>query len=200
MKLLQVDSSVRGSSISLKLTAQFVATWAKNHPGSEVIERNLAVTELPLVTDEFVGAMYTDPAKLTPAQKEALAVSDALVAEVQSADVIVIGAPMYNFSISSSLKAWIDLVVRVGKTVIYGAQGPKGQLVGKKVFVLTSRGGAYGPETHYAKFDFQEPYLRHILGFIGITDVTFIHAENQLRESAAASFAAAIEAIDKAAA
>ena len=200
MKLLQVDSSVRGSSISRKLTAQFVATWAKNHPGSEVTERNLAVTELPLVTDEFVGAMYTDPAKLTPAQKDALAVSDALVAEVQSADVIVIGAPMYNFSISSSLKAWIDLVVRVGKTVIYGAEGPKGQLVGKKVFVLTSRGGAYGPDTHYAKFDFQEPYLRHILGFIGLTDVTFIHAENQLREGAGASFAAAIEAIDKVAA
>ncbi len=200
MKLLKIDSSARGSSISRKLTAQFIETWAKHHPGSEVIERDLAVTELPLITDELVAATRTEPSQLTPAQRQIVAISDTLVQELESADVIVIGAPMYNFSISWTLKAWIDQVVRVGRTVIYGAQGPKGQLVGKKVFVLTSRGGAYGPETHYVKFDFQEPYLRHILGFMGLTDVTFIHAENQLRENAGTSFAVAIKEIEKLAA
>jgi FMN-dependent NADH-azoreductase len=200
MKLLKVDSSVRGNSVSRKMTAQFVETWVKSHRGSDVKERDLAAITLPLITDEWIDASRKDPSQLTPAQRQTLAVSDALVDELLNADVIVIGAPMYNFSISSTLKAWIDQVVRVGKTVVYGAQGPKGQLVGKKVFVLTSRGGAYGPETHYAKFDFQEPYLRHILGFIGLTDVTFIHAENQLRDTAGTSFTAALGEIDKLAA
>jgi FMN-dependent NADH-azoreductase len=200
MKLLKIDSSVRGNSVSRKMTAQFVETWAKRHPGSEVKERDLAATPLPLVTDEWVDASRKDPSRLTPAQRQTLATSDTLVAELENADVIVIGTPMYNFSISSSLKAWIDQVVRVGRTVAYGPQGPKGLLVNKKVFVLTSRGGAYGAGTHYEKFDFQEPYLRHILGFIGLTDVTFIHAENQLRETAGSSLAAAIGEIDKLAA
>jgi FMN-dependent NADH-azoreductase len=200
MKLLKIDSSVRGNSVSRKMTAQFVETWAKRHPGSEVKERDLAATPLPLVTDEWVDASRKDPSQLTPAQRQTLATSDTLVAELENADVIVIGTPMYNFSISSSLKAWIDQVVRVGRTVAYGPQGPKGLLVNKKVFVLTSRGGAYGAGTHYEKFDFQEPYLRHILGFIGLTDVTFIHAENQLRETAGSSLAAAIGEIDKLAA
>ena len=200
MKLLKIDSSVRGNSVSRKMTAQFVETWAKRHPGSEVKERDLAATPLPLVTDEWVDASRKDPSQLTPAQRQTLATSDTLVAELENADVIVIGTPMYNFSISSSLKAWIDQVVRVGRTVAYGPQGPKGLLVNKKVFVLTSRGGAYGAGTHYEKFDFQEPYLRHILGFIGLTDVTFIHAENQLRETADSSLAAAIGEIDKLAA
>ena len=191
MKLLKIDSSARGNSISRKLTA---------HPGSEVMERDLAVTALPLVTDEWVAATRTDPSQLTLAERQTLAISDMLIDELVGADVIVIGAPMYNFSISSTLKAWIDQVVRLGRTVTYGANGPKGLLAGKKVFVLTSRGGAYGRGTHYEKLDFQEPYLRHILGFIGLTDVTFIHAENQLRESAGPCLAAAIEEIDKLAA
>jgi len=200
MKLLKIDSSARGNSISRKLTAEYAEMWVKHNPGGKVIERDLAATALPLVTDEWVDASRKDPSQLTAAQRQTLAVSDVLVDELVSADVIVIGAPMYNFSISSTLKAWIDQVVRLGRTVSYGAEGPKGLLVGKKVFVLTSRGGAYGHGTHSEKFDFQEPYLRHILGFIGLTDVTFIHAENQLRESAGSSFAAAIGEIDKRAA
>ncbi len=200
MKLLKIDSSARGQSISRKLTAEFARIWTQHNPSGEVMERDLATTALPLVTDEWVAATRTSLAELTAAKRQSLASSDVLVEELEKADVIVIGAPMYNFSISSSLKAWIDQVVRVGRTVAYGAQGPKGQLAGKKVFVLTSRGGAYGPDTHYARIDFQEPYLRHILGFIGLTDVTFIHAENQLRESAGTSFTAAVEAIGKIAA
>jgi FMN-dependent NADH-azoreductase len=108
---------------------------------------------------------------------------------------VVIGAPMYNFSIPASLKAWIDQIVRIGKTFGYGPNGPRGLLGEKKVVVITARGGAYEKGTAAEAFDFQEPYLRHILGFMGLTDVTFIHAENQAREEAGASLAAAVELI-----
>ena len=198
MKLLRIDSSARRNSISRKLTAKYVDNWRKRHPGGEVVERDLSAKVPPLITDEWVEATRSDPSHLTAAQREAIALSDALTDEVLNADAIVIGAPMYNFSISPALKAWIDQIVRIGKTLTYGADGPKGLVVGKKVFVLTSRGGAYGRGTHYEKFDFQEPYLRHILSFIGVTDVTFIHAENQLRESAGPSLAAATKQIAKA--
>ena len=102
---------------------------------------------------------------------------------------------MYNFTIPSLLKGWIDQVVRLGKTVGYGPNGPQGLLGRKKVVVITSRGSAYEKGTAREAFDFQEPYLRHILGFIGLTDVTFIHAENQAREEAAVFFAAAAERV-----
>ena len=102
---------------------------------------------------------------------------------------------MYNFAIPSLLKAWIDQVVRVGKTVTYGSHGPEGLLGNKKVVVITARGGAYEKDTPRVKFDFQEPYLRHIFGFVGLTDVTFIHAENQLRDGAGPSLEAAAERI-----
>lgn len=200
MKLLRIDSSARNLSVSRKLTAQFTETWKKENPGGVVVERDLSETPLPLIGDEWVGAAYADPSTRTPAQRQALALSDTLIAEVAAADTIVIGVPMYNFTISSSLKAWLDQVVRIGVTFAYGPSGPKGLLTGKKVFVLTARGGAYQPGTPTEKFDFQEPYLRHILGFIGLTDVTFIHAENQSRESAGASLTAASEKVQHVAA
>jgi FMN-dependent NADH-azoreductase len=179
MKLLRVDSSARRNSVSRQLTEKFVETWKKQNPTGQVIERDLATTHLPLITDEWALAAHSDPAKLTPAQQETLAVSDALVEELLAADTIVIGAPMYNLTVSAPLKAWIDQVVRVGRTVLYSAAGSQGVLKGKKVVVLTSRGGSFRPGTPTAQYDHQEPYLRHILGFIGLTDVTFIHAENQ---------------------
>ena len=122
-----------------------------------------------------------------------------LIEELHSADVIVIGDPMHNFTISARLKAWLDQVVRFGKTFSFGESGPKGLLSGKKVYVFTSHGGAYEPGTPTARFDFQEPYLRHILAFIGLTDVTFIHAENQSKpELAPAARAAAMQKIEDA--
>ncbi len=181
MKLLRVDSSARRNSVSRQLTQRFVESWKKENPAGEVIERDLASTHLPLITDEWALAAHSDPAKRTPAQQETLAASDALVEELLAADTIVIGAPMYNFTVSALLKAWIDQIVRVGRTVLFGARGPQGLLKGKKVVVLTSRGGSFRPGSPTAQFDHQEPYLRHILGFIGLTDVTFIHAENQKR-------------------
>ena len=179
MKLLRIDSSARASSISRRLTSNFVAEWSKANPDGEVIERNLASTSLPLITDEWVQGVYADSSQLTGAHRKALEASDVLIEELLAADTIVMGAPMYNFTISAALKGWIDQVVRVGKTIAFGPSGRTGLLKGKRVVVITSRGGAYTPETPAAKADFQEPYLRQILGFIGLTDVTFVHAENQ---------------------
>jgi FMN-dependent NADH-azoreductase len=194
MKLLQIDSSARTSSVTRRLTTRFTEKWRKNHPDGEVIQRDLSATALPLITDDWSATRLED-SKLTPAQRSYLSTSDALIEELAAADTVVIGAPMYNFSIPSSLKAWIDHVVRIGKTVGYGPNGPQGLLTRKKVVVITSRGGAYEKGTAREAFDFQDPYLRHILAFIGLTDVTFIHAENQAREEAAAFFADAAERV-----
>jgi len=179
MKLLRIDSSARRNSVSRQLTQRFVETWKQQNPGGELIERDLATTHLPQITDEWMLAAHSDLANLTPAQRETLSVSDALVDELLAADTIVMGAPMYNLTVSAPLKAWIDQIVRAGRTVLWGPSGTEGVLKGKKVFVLTSRGGSFRPGTPTAQYDHQEPYLRHILGFIGLTDVTFIHAENQ---------------------
>jgi FMN-dependent NADH-azoreductase len=190
MKLLQIDSSARTSSVTRRLTAKFAEEWRKNHPDGEVIQRDLSTTTFPQITDDW-NATHLEDSKLTPAQRSYLSTSDELIEELEAAETVVIGAPMYNFSIPSSLKAWIDQIVRLGKTIGYGPNGPQGLLTKKKVVVITSRGGDYEKGTPRQAFDFQEPYLRHILGFIGLTDVTFIHAEKQAREEAAVFFAEA---------
>jgi FMN-dependent NADH-azoreductase len=196
MKLLQIDSSARGSSVTRRLTAKFADDWRKNHLDGEVIQRDLSVTAFPLITDDWSATQIED-SKLTPAQRSYLSISDELIEELKAADTIVIGSPMYNFSIPSSLKAWIDQVVRIGKTRGYGPNGGQGLLERKKVVVISSRGGADEKGTAMEAFDFQEPYLRHILGFIGFTDVTFIHAENQARGAAAVSVAGVEERIGR---
>jgi FMN-dependent NADH-azoreductase len=199
MKLLQIDSSARAGSVTRRLTSKFAEQWRANHSAGEVIQRDLSTTTLPVITDDW-SATQIEPSKLSSAQRNYLSTSDRLIEEMQVADTIVIGAPMYNFAIPSLLKAWIDQVVRVGKTVAYGPSGRQGLLENKRVFVITARGGAYEKGTPSEKFDFQEPYLRHIFGFIGLTDVTFIHTENQLREGAGSSLAAVLEQIEQAAA
>lgn len=199
MNLLHIDSSARATSESRKLTARFVQEWKAENPTGSVTERDLATTALPHITDDWL-ATYANPTKLTPEQRQYLSVSDELIEELRAADIVVIGAPMYNFSISWELKAWIDQVVRFGKTITYDATGPKGLLTGKKAVVITARGGSYTAGTPRAAVDFQEPYLRLILKSLGFTDVTFIHAENLKREQAETSRAAAIVAIQKLAA
>jgi len=199
MKLLQIDSSARAGSVTRRLTAKFAEEWKSNHPTGELIHRDLSTTRLPLITDDW-SAARVDPSALSPSQRNYLATSDALIEEVLAADIIVIGAPMYNFAIPSLLKAWIDQIVRVGKTFSYGSNGPQGLLGNRKVVVITARGGAYEKGTPNESFDFQEPYLRHIFGFVGLTDVAFIHAENQLRDAAVPSLAAATEQIARVAA
>jgi FMN-dependent NADH-azoreductase len=153
---------------------------------------------LPHITDDW-SATFGDPSKISPAQREYLSTSDTLIEELLEADTVLIGTPMHNFTISWELKAWIDQVVRLGKTVAYGANGPQGLLTDKKVVIVTSRGGSYGPGTPRFDSDFQEPYLRRILAFIGLTDVTFIHAESQYRrEQAEPARIAALERIEQA--
>jgi FMN-dependent NADH-azoreductase len=194
MKLLHIDSSARASSESRKLTAHFVRDWKAENPTGTVTVRDLATTPLPHITDHW-SATYADPSQLTPDQLQYLALSDELIAELNAADTVVIGAPMYNHMISWELKAWIDQIVRVGKTFVFDASGPKGLLAGKKAVVITARGGSYPAGSHRAAVDFQGPYLRHILNTVGFSDVTFIHAENLMGAEADASRADAAAAI-----
>jgi FMN-dependent NADH-azoreductase len=175
--LLKLDSSPMGQgSISRKLTAKFAETWLKSHPGGKVIERDLTTLNLPVLDASWVGAAHTPETSRTAAQANALATSDSLIRDLQYADEYVFGVPMHNFSIPSTLKLWIDQVVRAGKTFSYGANGPKGLLTGKKATLLLASGGEYGKGSAMASFDFVTPYLEKVLAFIGITDVTIITA------------------------
>lgn len=196
MKLLRIDSSGRRNSISRRLTEAFVMAWQAENPSGQVITRDPALLQAAPIGDEWVTAAMREPAQRTPVEREALALSDELIGELVEADLVTIGAPMYNFSIAPALKTWIDQIVRPGRTVAYSPEGSKGLLKGKKVVVLTARGGAYSQGNPRAAFDFQEPYLRAIFGFIGLTEVTFIHAENQQRrDEAERTRLAAIEKI-----
>jgi FMN-dependent NADH-azoreductase len=163
-------------SISRKLTAAFAKAWLKAHPGGTVISRDLTALHIPIVDGSWVGAAYTPEDARTPQQKDALATSDILIAELQQADEYVIGIPMHNFSIPSTLKLWIDQVVRLGKTVAYTAAGREGLLKGKKATLLMASGGVYDQGGGAESLNFVTPYLRTIFGFIGITDVNFIAA------------------------
>jgi len=199
VKLLQIDASPRQDSVSRLLTSHFAENWKQQVPSGQVVHRDLANSPLGLITDDWIAGAFSNPAQHSAAHRSALQYSDKLIEELHSADVIVIGDPMHNFTISARLKAWLDQVVRYGKTFSFGESGAKGLLTGKKVYVFTSRGGAYEPGTPTAQFDFQEPYLRHVLAFIGLTDVTFIHAENQSKpELAPAAKAAAMQKIEDA--
>ena len=175
--LLKLDSSPMGDrSTSRKLTTKFAESWLKTHPGGKVIERDLATLNLPVVDAFWVGAVYTPESSRTPDQIKALAASDSLINNLKQADEYVFGVPMHNFSIPSTLKLWIDQIVRAGKTFSYGETGPKGLLTGKKATLLLASGGEYGKGSAMASFDFVTPYLQTVLGFIGITDVTIIAA------------------------
>ena len=175
--LVKLDSSPMGQgSISRKLTAKFAETWLTSHPGGKVIERDLTTLNLPVVDASWVGAAHTPEATRTAAQRQALAASDSLINDLEQADEYVFGVPMHNFSIPSTLKLWIDQIVRAGKTFSYGETGPKGLLTGRKATLLLASGGEYGKGTAMASFDFVTPYLRAVLGFLGITDVTIIAA------------------------
>jgi len=139
MILLRIDSSARADSVTRRLMAKFAEEWKTNHPTGEFAYRDLSTTTLPLITDDW-GATQIDSSKLSPSQRSYLSTLDALIAEVLAADIIVIGALMYNFAIPSLLKSWIAQVVRIGKTVAYVAPGPQGLLGNKKVVVITACG------------------------------------------------------------
>ena len=175
--LLRLDASPRGNtSISRQLSAAAVAAWKEKNPDGKVIERDLTKTDLTFIDLDWIMGSFTEPTQQTESHKAALALSDMLIAEVLEADEIVIGTPMYNFAVPASIKAWIDHVVRSGKTFVYGPNGPTGLATGRKVVVMVASAGVYQAGTAWEAYNYEIPYLRHILGFIGITDVTFVQA------------------------
>jgi FMN-dependent NADH-azoreductase len=175
--LLHLDSSpLYDRSVSRQLSAAFVDQWKSLHPGAAVIDRDLNATSLPPISAEWVGAAYTPEAARTPQQKNLLALSDTLLAELDQAGEYVIGVPMHNFGVPSVLKLWIDQISRVGKTFSYEGGTPKGLLVGKKATFIIATGGIYDPQTRMASFNFVEPYLSSVFGFLGVTDATFLTA------------------------
>jgi len=175
--LLHVDSSpLYGRSVSRELTAAFVTQWKASHRDGAVIDRDLNASAISPVTKEWVGAVYTPEEAQTPDQKKLLALSDSLIAELEQADEYVIGVPMHNFGVPSVLKLWIDQIARVGKTFSYADGKPKGLIIGKKATFIIATGGIYDAQTQMASFNFVEPYLRSLFGFLGLTEVTFLTA------------------------
>lgn len=177
MRLLHIDSSILGDgSVSRLLSAELVKVEQRRHPGLDVTYRDLASEPLQHLSGAHLAAAKGGE----PAPGLDIEVSTAALEEFLAADIVVIGAPMYNFAIPSQLKAWIDRIVMAGKTFRYSESGVEGLAGGKKVLVASSRGGAYA-NTPLAFLDHQESYLQAILGFIGIADITFVRAENLAR-------------------
>ncbi len=176
--ILVVNSSPNpDGSISRALTEQFTDAWLAASPETNIAHRDVGLNPIPHVDQDMIGAYYTPPEQRSDEQNEVLELSDTIVDEAEAADIIVIGSPMHNFGVSSGLKAWIDHLARVGRTFNYTENGPVGALGGRKVFVMTARGGRYQGDSPAAHMDMQEPFLRTVLGFLGLDDVTFVHAE-----------------------
>jgi len=196
-RLLVLDSAATGDqSVSRKLTDALVEKFAARDGAAEIVRRDIGADPIPHLHAGTVAAIRTGEAD-SEAAREALALSDALIAELAAADILVIGAPMYNFGIPSTLKAWFDHVLRARVTFRYTEAGPEGLMKGKRAIVVESRAGFYsdGP---LAALDNQEPHLRTMLGFMGIEDVTFVRAEKLAfgPEAAAASLADANEQLE----
>lgn len=191
MNILQLNSSIHGDQAESTRLADELAAGLSD--GAAVVRRNLALQPLPHLDAERFGAFTTPAAQRTPAQHAAVAESDALVAELRHADVLVLGLPMYNFGVPSQLKAWFDQVARAGVTFRYTDKGPVGLLTGKKAYVIATRGGVYAGTAR----DTQSAYVRDFLAFLGLTDVEFIYAEGTAmgpapREAALAGARAAV--------
>jgi len=193
--ILKIDTSGRRSgSVTRELTDALVTTFLDVSPDARVLTRDVS-TGLPVIDEDWIGANFTDPAERSPGQRLKLALSDTLVNELKSADTIVIGVPVYNFSLPASLKIWIDLVARARETFRYTETGPVGLLENKKAYLVIASGGVkVGSDA-----DFATGYLRHVLGFLGISDVTVIAADQLMsndgaREGALAAIGAVAQA------
>ena len=190
MNIMQINASARREGAnSTRLANAIVERLQSTHPAAKLSLRDLAVTPQPVLDEAALGALFTPADQRTPEQAARVALDDALIAEVQAADVIVLGVPTYNFGVPVQLKNWIDAIARNGVTFRYTANGPEGQLKGKTVYVALARGGRYrGTEA-----DTQVPFLKTVLGFLGMSDVRFIYAEglNMGPEAAEQGFAEA---------
>lgn len=176
-KILHIISSPQGeASVSKKLGNAIIEKITARYPGSIVKERNLVTHPFPHLDQLQIGAWFTPAEKHLPEQANAIKISEEAIAELQDADIYVIGAPFYNFAIPSTLKAYLDHVARPGITFRYTEKGPEGFLKNKKVYIATSSSGVYS-EGSMQSFDFVSPYLKFILGFLGVTDISFVRAE-----------------------
>jgi len=193
--LLNIHASLAGDTASSsRLADKFAANWLEKNPQGRVVTRDLAADPVPHLTAERFQSFLTPADARTPQQQSVAAYSDALIDEVRNADVVVFAIPMYNFSVPSTVRAYFDHIARAGVTFKYTATGPEGLLKGKKAYVFITRGGVYP-----AAADTQTPYLRQFLGFLGMTDVEFIHAEGMGlgEESREKSLASAHDSIEK---
>lgn len=172
--LLQINTSIfSNGGESSRLADKFVAQWRQSNPDGRVVTRDFAADPIPHITAERFLSFLAKPGERTPAQREVIDFSDALIAELEAADVIVLGLPMYNFGVPSTLKAYFDHIARAGKTFRYTEKGPQGLLTGKKAIVLATRGGVHAGMPH----DTETSYVRDFLRFLGIDDVEFVYAE-----------------------
>lgn len=174
--LLHLDSSPLESSITRELTREFVKTWKAAHPDGTVIDRDLAIQQPKPIDATWVHSVHTPEEARTPEQRAALATSDELIAELERADEYVFGVAMHNFSVPSVLKLWIDQIARNGRTFSYDESGVQGLLNGKKATIMIASGGVYAVGTPMGAMNFVEPYLKALLGFLGVTDVKFVTA------------------------
>ena len=194
MKILQINSSARSAGAnSTRLADSITARLKAANPAAVVELRDLAANPHPVLDEAALGALFTPAEQRTSEQAARVALDDALIAQLQSADAIVLGVPMYNFGVPVQLKTWIDAIAKAGITFRYTENGPEGLIKGKKVYVALARGGLYRD----TPADSQVPYLKGVLGFLGMTDVEFIYAEGLAMgpESADKAFAAAEAAI-----
>jgi FMN-dependent NADH-azoreductase len=174
MNILQINASARRDGAnSTRVANQVTARLQAANPGATLTLRDLAVTPHPLLDEAALGALFTPAANRSEEQAARVALDDALISEIQAHDTIVLGVPMYNFGVPVQLKSWIDAIARAGVTFRYTATGPEGLLTGKTVYLALARGGLYRDTPN----DSQVPYLKSVLGFLGLTDVRFIYAE-----------------------
>lgn len=177
--LLVLDASPRSErSYSRKLSADYVAAWRTHHPAGKVSSRDLTLEPPPFVSEAWVVGAFAPVDAQPPAAREAIAVSNRYIDELFAADEVLIATPMFNLSVPAALKAWIDQIVLVGRTFAATAQGFEGLVKNKRVKVIVASGSDFRPGTPAAGYDFLSPYLRGILGFIGVTDVEFIYAHS----------------------
>lgn len=182
--LLHIDASPRGErSHSRRMTREFVQQWKQQHPNDTIAYRDVGRNPIPHVTEDWIAAAFSSPDQHTPQLQEAIRLSDQLVDEFLAADIYVIGVPMYNFSVPSGFKAYIDQIVRMGRTVDFepndAGNAYKPLVLGKKMFIIEARGDSgFQPGGRYEKMNHHDPYLVTVFEFMGITDITFIHVEN----------------------
>ena len=200
--ILRIDTSARGTgSVTRDLGNHLEQALLKTTPDARVMRRDLAATPLPHIVDTTIAGYYTPADQMTETLRNATALSDTLIAELRAADTLLLTVPMYNFSVPSALKAWIDQIVRIGHTFAYDGTNFTGLVTGKKAYVVCAYGaGGYGPDRPFGAANFVEPYLRFLLNFLGIADVTFfsIEATTAGAEVVAANAEAARRAIESA--